>query len=45
MILLTDDCEPVLPYGHDGGDNADPEIGVLKRVALFDMRFEEGGVT
>ena len=44
MILLTDDCEPILPYCHDGSDNADLEIGVLQRVALFNMCFEEGGV-
>ena len=44
MVLLADDREPVLPYRHDGGDDADPEVGVLKRVTLFDMRFEEGGV-
>ena len=44
MVLLADDCEPVLPYRHDGGDDADLEVGVLQRVALFDMRFEEGGV-
>ena len=44
MVLLTDDREPILPYRHDGGDNTDLEIGVLQRVALLDMRFEEGGV-
>src|SRR5215510_9807860 len=44
MVLLADDRELVLPDPYNGGDHPNLEVGSLKRVALLDMRLEEGDV-
>src|SRR5262249_35440768 len=44
MVLLADNRELVLPDPHNGSDHPNLEVGILKRVALLDMRLEEGDV-
>src|SRR5262245_17584436 len=44
MVLLRYDRERLLPDPSTRSDHPDRQIGILKRVALLDMRLEEGDV-